>query len=63
MAEAIAFMMIFFALIAVFVCISRWVFRINDIINRLDRVVSLLGGNQAENPKSFMDGLKKGMND
>lgn len=49
-------------LIAIFVAISRWVFRVNHIIDRLDRIVSLLSG-QAEKPKSFMDGLKKGMND
>ena len=28
--------------IAIFVAISRWVFRINDIIKRLDQIIDLL---------------------
>lgn len=47
-------------IIAIFVAISRWVFRINDIVERLDKIVHLLEG-VPEKPKSFIDGIKKGM--
>jgi len=46
-------------IVILFVVISRWVFRINDIVNRLDKITLLLGG-KAE-PKTFMDGFKSGM--
>ena len=46
-------------IVALFVVISRWVFRINDIVARLDKIVLLLGG-KAE-PKTFRDGFKRGM--
>jgi hypothetical protein len=36
--------------IAIFVAISRWVFRINDIVNRQDNIVELL--RQAQNTPS-----------
>lgn len=37
--------LIFFAIaIAIFVSISRWVFRINDIIKRLDSIIIALKG-------------------
>jgi hypothetical protein len=47
-------------IIAIFVIIARWIFRINDIINRLDKIVMLLDG-KTEGPKTFMDGFRKGM--
>jgi hypothetical protein len=34
-------MLVIFVLI--FVAISRWVFRINDIVKRLDQIIDLLG--------------------
>ena len=29
-------------ILVIFVAIMRWVFRINDIVNRLDKIVTLL---------------------
>ena len=52
------FMFILFTLIIV--AIPRWVFRINTIVDRLDKIVYLLEG-KPEQPKSFIDGIKKGM--
>lgn len=51
---------LFILFIAIGVAVSRWIFRINDIIKRLDQIVSLLDG-KPEKPKSFIDGVKKGM--
>lgn len=36
----VVFMVVLF--VAIFVAISRWVFRINDIVGRLDSIVALL---------------------
>lgn len=50
--------------IAIMVAISRWVFRINDIIKKMDKIIQLLeneSGILDGKPKSFMEGLKKGM--
>lgn len=47
-------------IIAIFVIIARWVFRINDIISRLDKIVMLLEG-KTEEPKTFMAGFRKGI--
>lgn len=60
MVGAYIFMMLLFFVILV--AISRWIFRVNDIVNRLDKIVFLLDG-KPEKPKSFIDGLKKGMED
>jgi len=43
---AALFMFLLFFIIGV--AISRWIFRINDIVNRLDRIVSLLEGQKGE---------------
>ena len=51
---------IFILFVLIMVAISRWVFRINTIVHRLDKIVYLLEG-KPEKPKSFMDGIKKGM--
>jgi hypothetical protein len=40
---AIMGLLIFFLSILIFVAISRWVFRINDIVKRLDQIIELLG--------------------
>lgn len=58
MAGAYIFMLLLFFVIMV--AISRWIFRINDIVARLDKVISLVEG-KPEKPKSFIDGIKKGM--
>lgn len=47
-------------IVILFVVISRWVFRINDIVNKLDKIVFLLEG-KPDKPKTFMDGFKSGM--
>ena len=61
MSDMMGFVIFFIIfVIAIFVVISRWVFRINDIINRLDKIVLLLEG-KTEKPKTFMDGFRKGM--
>lgn len=57
---AMVYIFVVILIIAIFVAISRWVFRINDIVERLDKIVRLLEG-VPEKPKSFMDGIKKGM--
>ena len=50
----------FILVICIFVAIARWIFRINAIVQRLDEIIYALQGNP-EKPKSFIDGLKKGM--
>jgi len=54
---------LFIFVIAIMVAISRWIFRINDIIKRMDKIIELLGNSsrKSEKPTSFMDGFKKGM--
>lgn len=34
--------------VLILVAISRWIFRINDIVKRLDEIVSLLKGQKGE---------------
>ena len=58
MAGALIFIIILALLIMV--SISRWIFRINAIVDRLDKIVYALDG-KPEKAKSFMDGIKKGM--
>lgn len=61
MGDSFAFAMFLIILvIAIIIAISRWIFRVNHIIDRLDKIVYLLEG-KPEKPKSFMDVLKKGM--
>lgn len=60
----IIYLFFIFLIFLVSVAIMRWAFRVNDIVKRLDTLIELQGGNKtAENvkPKSFMDGIKKGM--
>jgi hypothetical protein len=38
----------------------RWAFRVNDIVKRLDKLIELQSGDKPE-PKSFIEGIKKGM--
>ncbi|MCK9570047.1 hypothetical protein M0R72_13980 [Candidatus Pacearchaeota archaeon] len=56
-------MFLFVLFIAIFIAIARWIFRVNHIVDRLDKIVALLSGDHTEKPKSFVDGLKKGMSD
>lgn len=61
MGDSFAFAVFLIILVvAIIIAISRWIFRVNHIIDRLDRIVYLLDG-KPERAKSFMDGLKKGM--
>ena len=41
----VIFMFVLF--VAIMVAISRWVFRINDIVNRMDDIIRLLAKNNA----------------
>lgn len=36
--------------IAITVAISRWIFRINDIVNRLDKIIEILTLKNKEEP-------------
>lgn len=61
MGDSFAFaVFVIILIVAIVVAISRWILRINHIIERLDKIVYLLDG-KPDKPKSFMDGLKKGM--
>lgn len=61
MGDSFAFaVFVIILIVAIVVAISRWILRINHIIDRLDKIVYLLDG-KPDKPKSFMDGLKKGM--
>jgi len=57
---AAAYILFAILMIAIFVAISRWVFRINTIVDRLDKILYALDGKTAK-PSSFMDGVRKGM--
>lgn len=37
-------------IVAIFVAIARWVFRINDIVEKLHNIEVLLRNNQKQNP-------------
>jgi hypothetical protein len=37
-------------IVAISVALSRWIFRINDIVNRLDRIVELMSKGELKPP-------------
>jgi hypothetical protein len=41
-AEGIFFIIMFILFFAIGVALSRWIFRVNDIVERLDQIVELL---------------------
>lgn len=56
----IFFVVLFIIGFAIFVVLSRWVFRVNHIVERLDSIITLLEG-KPEKPKTFIEGVKMGM--
>jgi predicted tellurium resistance membrane protein TerC len=57
---AVVYLFLMFLAFLVSIAIMRWAFRINDIVKRLDTLIEL---QSRKNPtaKSFVDGIKKGM--